>query len=589
MSVVVSFTNRNTLLDHEIDQEVTRLITRDDLDLPTLESPLVASYVRKIEGSYDTARAKTDTDHAIELLYIAYNTTPQEHGELRVHISGIMNRLIEAQQESERKIKGSIRIARTIGSDLRNVLPDWLDIKESDDPDEIKQFVSTDLLVIARKIISAAQGVRESLGSIVDRYDRILKDIEAVIDRSEIALSQTIEANARIKDEILQASARRASLDSLVTALQEQVVRFEKLAVDYGKQARSAEQRSFWASLIKMMTQVLTAVVPVAALAATGGGAAAIGAAALASQSSAGQPAVDPNKIVEQSNLEAKRNAQGEIVQARRQDVADLESQLAAATTDLAKEELTARLAQAQEELRNQQARLSDLEQELGALLRELGTAAGEVSEQQKQQALTLRQLEQQMLTNVEKYESLRREQAAELVKITILLDGKRSEEQTIELAVRSLNVSVAALKRSKEIVEEIAYFFKAFADFMMMVIEQAQQRTEDYERAGESATLRRNRLQQIVRATDEFFVTQTAEWLAVGLVSDRFAQTFNQGWSKLNKLSGTYITGDKLEAYLAQASIQLKLIVEAREAAARQRIDSLENYREEQRAASQM
>ena len=42
---------------------------------------------------------------------------------------------------------------------------------------------------------------------------------------------------------------------------------------------------------------------------------------------------------------------------------------------------------------------------------------------------MTLRELERQMLDNVEKYENARREQAAELVRITILLNGQRDEQ----------------------------------------------------------------------------------------------------------------------------------------------------------------
>lgn len=582
MSEIVSFTNRNVLLENQITEQVQTIVSAQPLQLPGAESPLVASFKKKIEGNYQIDRAKTDTDHAIELLYIAYNTTPQAQGAIRVRIASIMNRLIQAQQESERSIKGAVRVARSIGTRLRTVLPDWLDVKEGNDAEEIRQYVGGELLEMARHIAQAAAGVRTNLVTIVDTYEQILRDIEAVMASSEIALSETLEANRKIKQEILEATARRDELDSLVIALQEQVSRFDRLAHEYGQQAKGAEQKAFWASLISGLTQVLSAVVPLVALGATGGSSALLGAAsvgALANQYSAN---ADPTKLVEKANLETRCTAQGKVVSDLQRTLAELEAQREAAASELVVEELDKNLHRVRGELREAQALLGGTEQQLGALLRELANVAGDAGEQLKAQALSLRQLERQMLDNVERYEGVKREQAAELVRITVLLDGTRSEQSSIELAVKSLNLSVAALKRSKEIVEEIAFFFKSFTDFMQLIIDEALERVEDYERAGSSESLRRNRLAQLVLATDQFFVTQAAEWLAVNAVSEDFVQVFNDGWSKLNTLSGTYITGDALEAYLVQASHQLKVIVEEREAASAQRIASLRSYRAE-------
>ncbi|WP_194788759.1 tyrosyl-tRNA deacylase [Pseudomonas sp. UFMG81] len=582
MSEIVSFTNRNVLLENQISEQVQSIASAEPLRLPGAESPLVASFKQKIEGNYQVERAKTDTDHAIELLYIAYNTTPQAQGAIRVRIASIMNRLIQAQQQSERTINGAVRIARNIVTRLSAVLPDWLDVKEGNDGEEIRAFVGGDLLEMARYIANAASGVRDSLVTIVDNYEQILRDVEAVMASSEIALSDTLEANRKIKQEIVEASARREELDSLVSALQEQIKRFDTLAREYGLQAKSTEQKAFWASLLKSVTQVLSAVVPLAAMGATGGSSALLGVAtvgALANQHGAN---ADPAKLVEKASLEAQRTAHGKSVADLQRTIAELEAQREAAGSELALEELDKHLERTRGELRAAQERLGGVEQQLGALLRELSEAVGEVGAQLKHQASSLRQLEQQMLGNVERYEAVRREQAAELVRITVLLDGKRSEQSSIELAVKSLNLSVAALKRSKEIVEEIAFFFKSFTDFMQLIIDEALERVEDYERAGNSASLRRNRLAQLVLSTDQFFVTQAAEWLAVGAISADFVQVFNDGWSKLNSLSGTYITGDKLEAYLEQASYQLKVIVEEREAASARRIASLRSYRAE-------
>ncbi|TFF38615.1 tyrosyl-tRNA deacylase [Pseudomonas sp. RIT623] len=589
MSEIVSYTNRNILLESQIDEQVEALIRANPLQLPAANAPLVTTFKKKLEGNYEIARAKTDTDHAIELLYIAYNTTPQEQGAIRIRIARIMNELIRAQQDSERTIKGAARIAARIGRQLNDQLPDWLDVREEADAAEIRAFVSGDLLELAKGIVDDAATVQFSLGTIVDRYEQILRDVEAVMADSELALSETIEANQRIKKEIVESTAKREQLDKLVSELKQQVDRFEKLASQYGAQADSAEKKAFWASLLKNLTQVLAAVVPLAAIGASGGAGALMGAATVGSLGRQSNGSVDPGKLVEKARLEGLRDSQADIVEALSRKVDELNAQREAATSELERETLDKSLAQARAELEAAKKKLGGLEQQVAGLLRELSDAAADFGEQMKEQAMTLRELERQMLDNVEKYENARREQAAELVRITILLNGQRDEQQSIELAVKSLNLSVAALKRSKEIVEEIAFFFKSFADFMQLIIDDAQERVDDYDRAGSSESLRRNRLNQLIATTDRFFVTQAGQWHAVGAVSAEFAQIFNDGWSKLNKLSGSYITGDELKAYLVQASHQLKVIAEDREAASNQRIASLNDYRAElERRASQ-
>lgn len=582
MSEVISFTNRNTLLDNQIIEQAAAIAAVEPLQLPAGDAPLVTSFKHKIEGNYEIARAKTDTDHAIELLYIAYNTTPQEQGAIRVRITAIINSLITAQQNSERIISGAVREARSIGTRLHRELPNWLDVKASGEAEDIRQFVSTELLKLAREIVMKAEGVRNSLGVIVDAYEQILGEIEEVMASSEMALSDSLEANRQIKAEIADANTRREVLDGLVADLQGQIERFEQQALAYGQQAKSAEQKAFWTGVFKSFTQVLSALLPLAALGATGGGAALFGAASVGVMAGQNKGEVDPAKLVEKANLESQRDRQQQIVEDQVREIADLERKRDEATSELVREQMDETLVVERAELDEKKAKLADIQNQLGELLRTLEQFAGEVSQQLREQAGSLRALERQMLDKVEEYEKVRREQAAELIRITLLLDGQRSEQQSIELAVKSLNLSVAALKRSKEIVVEIAFFFKSFSDFLQLIIDDALERVEAYEGAGERESLRRYYLEQLLASTDHFFVTQAAQWLAVGAVSEEFAQVFNDGWSKLNTLSGTYITGDELEAYLEQASLQLKAIAEDRDAASRQRLASLDDYREE-------
>lgn len=106
-----------------------------------------------------------------------------------------------------------------------------------------------------------------------------------------------------------------------------------------------------------------------------------------------------------------------------------------------------------------------------------------------------------------------------------------------------------------KEIIEEIAFFFKSFADFMQAVADDAEHQIKAIDNVAELEVIRKNRLAQLVRSVNEFFVRQTGQWYAVATVSDRFNRSFADGWSKLNKLQGKYLTGTDLTNYMAEAS----------------------------------
>lgn len=589
MSNVETLITQSSLLQHDIDRQVEALATVEPLQLPGKDSALVGHFVTKIENNYDTRRAKTDTDHAIDLLYIAYNTTPQEQGRIRLQISNIMNKLVTAQKESEAKIRNAVQVSNNIHNLLKRALPDWLDVKAGNDPDEIKAFVVSDLIVLARDITTFALRVKQNLDSIVTTYDQILVEIKSATDNSELALSDKLEASSKIRNEILVANARRDQLDSLVRDLQEQICKYEAMARQYGAQADTAEKRSFWASIVQTATQMVSSMMPMVAMAMTGGSASLLGAASIGTAVRQKLDNNDPGKDVKRSELSAQRESQNAVVKDHQKRVDDLQAQLQSETNETRVAALKSSIEAAESNRQQEQAKLEGINQQLESLLKELSAAAAGISNEQKVQATNLRALEAQMMDNVEEYEAVRREQAAELVKITVLLEGQRTEQDTIELAVRSLNVSVTALKRNKEIVQEMAFFFKSFSDFMQVIIDEATLQLDDYEKAGNSAVLRENRLKNLRTTTDEFFVTQTAEWLAVGVVSDRFVDLFQNGWSKLNTLSGTYITGDRLKAYLDRASVQLKQIASDREAASRHRVESLHAYRDELMAQAAM
>lgn len=627
MGDTAAFESREAKLNKDIEGQVTKLAAASPLKLPVADAEVSKLYVRKIEGTYDVERAKKDTDNAIDLLYIAYNTTPQIEGEIRDKISGIMNRLIKAQQDSELAMRRAMGAADNVLGLLRNTLPDWLDIRDVKGPEdtkgvaEIKEFIKNDILELAKKIKEKALGVKKELDGIAATYDGIIRDTAAATSKSEMALASRLKDKAAVEKEINETNARREQLEELVKDLKSEVERYEKMAREYESRANTAEERAFIMSIVQIGAQMLAAAIPAIVTAATAsatGGASLVASAAASTvkrevgdkNSDVKSDAATDAKVVETKTAISEKRAAAAASERRvaelKGKVRDLEKDLAAEVKKEEDEEkekekekgkekedskvvkgLKTRIEDAKKELTAEETKYAGLIGALSALqasLTALDKGLGKLTEKQENTAASLREMQMKMLDKVEAYERERRTQNAELVKINALLKGKRSEEETIQLAIQSLNISLSALKRTKEIIEEIAFFFKSFADFMDLVSQEAGVDIELFDAFVGREKVRMNAFQNLVLGADKFFLRQAGEWNAIRFVSDRFNKSFADGWSKLNKLSGKYITGSELEAYLRAASLKLEEIVAEREEASRQKILDLDGYRRQLR-----
>jgi hypothetical protein len=621
MADIAPFKSQAELLSDRIEDEVDKLRAADPLELADRDSPLVKLFVQKIEGTYNVNRAKTDTDNAIDLLYIAYNTTPQEEGEIRVKISAIMDKLIVAQGDSERTMADAMRTATSVLGALDDMLPVWLDAREDQQADPIKAFVSGDLLELATDIRTRATAIKDRLLRIAASYDSIIVETASASATSERALGRRLIDQQALQAEIDEANADREQLDSLVKDLREEVQKFEARARQYEERATTAEQRAFIMQLVKISAQVVAAAIPPIAMAV--GGAATGGASLIAASTLNTVKQVTQGEDEGEGDDEPKPDVTTETIQTKK-DIAQTKKELALAekkvgeieekvdglrrdltkaqeedetpvdadTPDEAVEQpedgeavkaIRRRLKEAKAELETAQKKTRLLVGVLSGLqdsLKALAQGLGQLSQEQKDEAAGLRQIQMNMLDKAEAYERERREQAAKLVRITALLKGKLSKDETIKLAIKSLNISLSALKRTKEIVEEIAFFFKSFADFMDQVAEEANNEIARANRVAAGSSIGRAVLARMIRTTDGFFIRQSGQWHAVYRVSEAFNSSFAAGRSKLNRLSGRYITGDELAAYLQAAAVLLKQIADQRDDASKARLLLLEESR---------
>lgn len=593
-------------VNKRIDAQVEDILDSNNVALPDVNHPLVEDYIRRIEGTYDVSRSKEDTDNAIDLLYIAYNTTPQEEGKIRVEIDKLMSRLIAAQQESEQKMRGASTDAERIIKLLRTLFGDWAEARDSNNPQDLQDFIGEDLVDLAKEIKKRAERVSADLTKIANTYDSIIDDTTKTTQQGELALSSRLKNKEKIEKEIAENNAQREKLDSLVQDLQNDIAKYEKMANEYKSQAETAEDRAFIMSIVSVGAQMISSMVPAITAGITGvatGGTSLVA----ASVNSTARQLINAETATEENDTTAKAiETKGKIADKRTEkttaerEKAELEKKNQELTAEKEKieedaqidadakavqlESLDNRIKDNSAEIKEKVSKISAAETALKALnaaLDSLGDNMGKMAEKQEQQATGLRDMQMKMLEKVEAYEKEKRTQAAELVKINALLKGQRTEEETIQLAIQSLGLSLKALKRMREIIVEISFFFKTFANFMQSVVESSIEQSELLQKALDRNQPTKSFTKRIKRNTSDFFITQTAEWQAVGIVSAKFVDNFKDGWSKLNKLSGTYLTGDELKSYLNTSASQIEDIAFKRKQAASAKLEELNRYRD--------
>ncbi|AIU88534.1 tyrosyl-tRNA deacylase [Pectobacterium odoriferum] len=593
-------------VNKRIDAQVEEILDSNNVALPDVNHPLVEDYIRRIEGTYDVSRSKEDTDNAIDLLYIAYNTTPQEEGKIRVEIDKLMSRLIAAQQESEQKMRGASTDAERIIKLLRTLFGDWAEARDSNNPQDLQDFIGEDLVDLAKEIKKRAERVSADLTKIANTYDSIIDDTTKTTQQGELALSARLKNKEKIEKEIAENNAQREKLDSLVQDLQNDIAKYEKMANEYKSQAETAEDRAFIMSIVSVGAQMISSMVPAITAGITGvatGGTSLVA----ASVNSTARQLINAETATEENDTTAKAiETKGKIADKRTEkttaerEKAELEKKNQELTAEKEKieedaqidadakavqlESLDNRIKDNSAEIKEKVSKISAAETALKALnaaLDSLGDNMGKMAEKQEKQATGLRDMQMKMLEKVEAYEKEKRTQAAELLKINALLKGQRTEEETIQLAIQSLGLSLKALKRMREIIVEISFFFKTFANFMQSVVESSTEQSELLQKALDRNQPTKSFTKRIKRNTNDFFITQTAEWQAVSIVSAKFVDNFKDGWSKLNKLSGTYLTGDELKSYLNTSASQIEDIAFKRKQAASAKLEELNRYRD--------
>ncbi|MDF0729494.1 hypothetical protein P0Y43_01975 [Pseudomonas entomophila] len=480
MSDLVDFKSQTREITERICAQVAELAAAQPLALPTAQAAIVDSFVEKIAGAYHIPDFQGDTAHAIDLLFIAYNVTPQDHDGIRIQINSIMDKLIDAQQRSERVVSQAATVAQGIYTQLGLCLQKWLMVKQEGDYAAVRSFVSEPLLALARGIGNEASQIGKALQSIADDYDARLRETLKVHAESEVALSALMNGGQVLAVELKEARQRREDLATVIAALREGIASHEELVRRAGLSLHA---------LVALGSQSVSVLLPFSA-------------------------------------FQTRENA-SLIAASRFSNVSG-----------------TADARQADE---RQDERSSAMQ----AILR----------------------LHITLLENVLLYEGLVQAEEDESIRIkTLLADGCR-QEKSKELAMRAFNLSLQALARNREIVEVMAFFFRSFSTFILAIVNDSNERIERYGHVKQEGAAGPHYVVALVKSIDEAFIEYAGQWLAVARLAERFAETFNKGWNRLNILSGTYIQGRELNDLLQEFIAHLNQLADARKQRAQSRL----------------
>ncbi|PKC45539.1 tyrosyl-tRNA deacylase [Pantoea ananatis] len=591
-----------------INQSVQGIIKAETLVLPGADSPLTLDYIRRIEGRYDVARSRLDTDNAIDLLYIAYNTTPQKYGSIRNDVEKLIMMVLAAQASSENKMTYIMRESATLTEKLRNRFEDWASKRGSADAAVLKVFLDKKLLRLVSEIKQKAETISKELGNIVSQYDDIVALTTATIAKSQTALSDEIKISEEIAQDIATKTAEKARIDSLVRSLESDITEYQALADGFQRRAETAEQRAFIMSVVQVGAQMVSAMAPAIVAGLTGaatGGVSLVATAACGTASNllnSGKTATESASAADELRTKKEISEKSSEKSVAEAEKAELEAQATALKAEKKKIEDDAdadeasravRIGAIDKRIQDKESAIQEKDKKIAAAaaaLEALAAAAkvldekmGKMAEKQEQAATGLREMQMKMLEHVREYNKEKHKQDAELAQITVLLRTFDMKQDSARLSVQSLNLSLAALNKMREIILGIQGFFSSFAAFMASVMAESDVQADMLEEAlSDDEFDDPDFVSRIARRNDAFFVTQVAEWQAINNVSARFEENFNEGKRKLNALKGDYLYGTALEAYLRTAADKIDEIVATRKQAAQERELALNAYKDE-------
>ncbi|MBQ0141173.1 MAG: hypothetical protein KBT36_18075 [Kurthia sp.] len=594
---VIEFGSSQTLLASAINQNVNAILNKDQVVLPDENSALVRNYVKQIEGEYNLTLAKQDTDNAIELIYITYNTIPQKMGAGRAGLDEIQSSLLKAQKNAKFKMGNAKNVSKTTKELISRIYPKWVDVLEDNTPkqfeqnpekiEELKDFLELDLVPFTKKIEANAKAVAADLDSVSDEYEQLVEQAGNSSKKIQSLLAKEINERADLLKAIDKDKANQKKYNSLVKSISDEIDDLKKQAAALEAKAETAENRAFTMGIWGAVIGGISGLVPVAVsiynpiVGAMIQGAKSSQTATTQEGQGSSEPAGksdakarEASAIAEKRKQEANESEINSDIEALEDEDKEIKSKLEAGeieaeaeieSKNIRREEIKLQLKELATKKKAIRFEIDRLDATITGIRGDLNKLSG----YERDAASKFYAKQDVILSSISDLNKIKRENNAELEKLKYLIKSYKLEKNSLDISITSLNISVKAIKQCKAIIDSMAFFFRNFATFMHETRRLAENQIENLEDflGRKSSRIKAALLEDIIDTTYNFFIIQMARWLASAKICESFEASFNEGWSKLNQLSGHYITEAELPAYLEKVSEKISLLVANRNA----------------------
>jgi len=569
------------------DSEVAIASYEKNKKLPKSDSALVHFYQQNVEKDYNVDNSKKDIESCIELLHIAYTSTPMEASEIRIKIEEIQQDIIDAQSNAEIAMINAKEKAKNIIEDIR----DNFEILHTLNESEKKEFMLNDFSPMVISIHDEAMLIYKDLLKVSNSFDNISQKALQVTNKSQTYLGAEMKDRKETEETIKKFKADEAELKSKLDDFVKAIKKYNDLAKSFEKKADKADDRAFIMGLVQIGANVLSSVTSVATSAivmSTGGPA--IGNASrsvkeftsndtkTSDDSSDGKKDLEDIKL-NKKNDELKRDKIEEKLDSIKEDIKIKKSKLAEISKKAVEDIIVkAKVEQLEKDLKELNItfelenksliKINATIKTLSDSLAKLSDTASTIRKQEKDSSDKFRDLQMDFLNKAEKYEELKTKDAGQLAKLKVLLDTQSGKKKSIELTIQTLILSIKALKRMKSIIAEIGFFFSTFALSLKQIADEATRESKLIEKSklSEKSDHLSFNAKKLFKKIDVFMIVQYAEWNVTQNLSSKFVTVFGDGRVMMNDLAGTYLDEKEREVFIHKASKRIEEIAKSRE-----------------------
>lgn len=593
MNNAIQFQTKATFLSQSISEQMEKEIQSNDFSLPEPSDKIVTDNVELISGKYSLDNIYNDFTLAAELIYISYNCAPYAatEGKVKTVLGTMLVDLKNAQESTIDVIENAKIKAEQITKTLNNKFKlFWKPTANKTDPKAFSTFIEKHLLPLAKSIETSSIEISTDLKQAASTFTDIIKKGEETVSVIELEIGKSSKENEDALRLIAKTKAQIEQMKVVVAEYNTLIKNFEKKAEEYGRAAKSAEDKSFVLAIIGAVSSTISNIAPI--VASCYNPTASIVSQAMTEAKSQSQTG-DNSKSVIIAEKESKLSEVNEKIEEARSDISAIEDLIQDKTLEKEnleigddKENNIAQIKSIESEIKahsrklemlnRSKARFESTATNIQSALNGLSEDVKKMSSDQQDKSKTLRDMELEFNNKAEKYIQLKINETKELVEMKGVLASTEVQKDQLIISIKAMNISLMALKQSVAVLDSIAGFFLNFSRYMDKIRLEAAAQLEDANALNEELDDSQDIIEPITEMINHFMYSQSAEWQATVVVCTKFSDAIQLGKDATVKAYSNYIwdqnpekdqkEGNNLREYLKAAPAKIETIVKERE-----------------------